>query len=379
MKKKLGILTYFYNSLNYGGVLQAFALCSYINKNNNFNCELINYNYNSWSPRFKVKENRSLKYKNYIKKLKWLIIDPKLFKNLLKKNKKNIHYKNNNFKSFIKEYIPNSNEVYSFEDIKRINKSYDILICGSDQVWNPISMDPVFYMEFIDEKIKKISYAASFGADNIDEEKKKIIEKYLEKIDHISIREEVDTPFSEKIMRKLIIVPDPVFLIKQDEWERLSRKIEEKNYILTYFLRNDLELRQKAIELAKNKNLIIIDLSPDFLFGKEGRNKSDAGPQEFLGLIKNANYILTDSFHCTAFSIIFKKKFVVFKREKKQNITSNNRMKNMLKNLELINHLIGIKEKYEVILEEEYEKNIEEKLEKYRNLGVNFLIKCLNE
>lgn len=141
---KVGILTYFYKSTNYGGVLQSYALCQYL-RSLGIDAEQICYDYNTYrkdSAKVLVEKNR---LKRYVGKIAKVLRHPLYGKNYLRNNSEYVSKKISNFNSFVESNIPYSNQVYSALDMKEANKIYDIFICGSDQIWNPISMDENFF------------------------------------------------------------------------------------------------------------------------------------------------------------------------------------------------------------------------------------------
>lgn len=219
-----------------------------------------------------------------------------------------------NFLAFDKRYVNtcaiNSN---SFESIRE--EDYDCFFVGSDQVWNPDWADYTYekmFLRFCPPK-KRIAYAASFGVDKIPE---KWVKKYtigLSELNFLSVREKNAVGIVKSLTgRKCDIVLDPTLLLDKNDWDSIKKipaKAPREDYILTYFLgEKPSSLNDKLLKYANLYHCRVINL----LDLKD--NAYLSGPDEFVGLISNANLVLTDSFHATVFSIIYERPFVVYKR-----------------------------------------------------------------
>ena len=302
MKKKIGILT-FQKAINLGASLQAFALNKYINSLGK-ECETIDYSADKIAKSYKL--IRICKPKRFVKNL------IKLPENYNKKKK---------FNNFIEQNVKLSKEKYTKENISDANKIYDKFIVGSDQVWNyDITNDYNYYLKFVDDKNKRYSYAASLGnVDNIDKNKE-IIKKELKKYDLITVREKsaIDKlKTSMKLDSKLVL--DPTFLLDKKEYEKIIDKKDSKEnkkenkenkekYILVYFLQEptvfDIAKKLKKLTGYKIKaitGIVIPKNVNDVEFIK------NSGVENFLSLLNDAEYVVTDSFHGVALSIIFRK------------------------------------------------------------------------
>lgn len=320
---KAGILT-FQNANNYGAVLQAYALQKYLNENN-INCEFINYN---------MVENKDINKKEIIIfKLKNKFI---FIKNI------NIYIKQKKFDEFRKKYLKiNSKEYYNDKAIYNNKFDYDLYIVGSDQVWNSkiTNNSKVFFLTFADSKIK-ISYGASFGHDVLNKEEKENVKNYLKDFDAISVREKQVVNKLKNITKKEIYdVVDPVFLLETEKWDEIMKKIKiNKKYIFIYLMEENKEVYKILNSINKDFKYEVIYISNHNLELKNYNSKKlkKVGPREFIYLIKNSEYVITNSFHGTAFSIIFEKKFWVIGHSK-----YNARIQNLI-NLILENNKIII-------------------------------------
>lgn len=311
--KKIGVLTHYYDSLNYGGNLQAYALTKVL-LNKDFNCQQISF----------VKENGVVD--SSIKgKVKKIIKIPLVLCRKYISIKHNLSQtRKEAFENFNKNIIPHSEKIYSKENIKDCVEDYDAFITGSDQVWNFAWYNPEFFLGFAPSSKKKISYAASIGRDYITDEQKEIFRNSLKDFDAVSVRE----PSSIKLIEDLSPVPvvstlDPTLLLGKEDWDKVSSKrLIEEEYIFCYFLGDYKKTRKIVNEFAKKHGLKIacipytagIVLS-DRKFGDY--RLIDASPEDFISLIKHAKYVFTDSFHAVVFSHIYGKEFFVFNRDKR--------------------------------------------------------------
>lgn len=312
---KIGILT-FHCAHNYGAVLQAYALQTYLNSIGNNVC-IVNYR-----PKY-IKNNIFAWYK-------WISLNPiKTYKKICWQRKTLIYQwkKRYAFKHFEKKYL----------NVKNINLSLsknniDCFIFGSDQIWRKSHncFDPIYYGNFKGCKDKLlVSYAASMGLSTLSTNEKLLLKKWLSSFSMISVREsylkELLLPLTSE---NIEIVVDPTFLLSKTSWEQIAISPNiDKQYILIYQVICNSSTYKMAYEVAKKFNLEIIEISSDFVI-KDVDHKViyDASPEEFLGWIKNANFIITTSFHGTAFSLIFNKPFISIK----QNMTSDLRIESIL-------------------------------------------------
>ena len=311
--KKIGIVTIIDND-NYGNRLQNYALYKYCSSKYNYDVEtLINEAYSNDKRFFFI---RCLK--NYLLKNKYKIINNDKRTECFEKFNLNIKF--------------SKTKINCFSQLD----NYEYLIVGSDQVWNP------YFRRLRDldllvgtKNSKRISYAASFGVNNIPENKSKKMIKELKKFKKVSVREKKGKEIIEnlEIRDDVEILIDPTMLLCAEEWDKVVKKPEQldsdKKYILNYFLGNLSEDRKHEIErIAKNNNCEIINIldknSPFY----------QTGPSEFLYLEKNAFLICTDSFHSSVFAILYNKPFIVFDRED-GTVKMNSRIENLISKFEL--------------------------------------------
>lgn len=306
--KNVAIISLYYNNKNYGGLLQAYALTKIIN-DLAYNAEQL-----CWSRDCKSQylHKKSYLSKCKIRKIKRFIICR--FENHF------IKTRNYAFKEF-EVQIPHSKHIHNKINIKEYLENYDAFVIGSDQVWNMHWFGKEYFFKDVLGTKYKFSYAASMPDTNISEEQKKFVKEALTDFNAISVREEKTAEFlSELCGRDVKQVLDPTLLHDAKQWDEIAdKKVVKGKYIFCYFLGKDKQHRKAAKEFAKKTGLKIVTLpflngviKEDIFFGK--RRLYDISPGDFVSLIKNAEYVLTDSFHAVVFSNIYKVKYFVFNR-----------------------------------------------------------------
>ena len=218
-------------------------------------------------------------------------------------------------------------------------------------VWNVLyeaGNDPSFFLEFVKQG-KKASYAASFSYLDIDEANRKRIAKSLKSFDGIAVREYQGRDLLNTMGIESTWVLDPVFLLSVEDWSRLtdSKKgsyanIMEKPYLLIYDFEGNSELKAFAIEYAKQRGLKIYAITDKYPLRYADKNFKKVGPVDFVRLIANCKAFVSNSFHGTAFSIIYHKPVFVFNRHRHQ---VNSRMESLLTAFNLKDCLLDTKEK----------------------------------
>ena len=328
---KIGVITTQY-SPNYGALLQTYALQHYLNREyGEGTAEVINY----------VPEHAKRFWKIFpsvsnIKSLAlwiYLLMHP----DFIKCKKKRFE----NFKNFIQENVKCSEAYYSFAELEQLDGKYDITICGSDQIWNILRHDDPAWFLYFTKKWKqtlKLAYAPSV-ADRIPSGHEDNLRKYLANLDYISVREDVDvdqlSQFTDKDIKH---VCDPVFLLSKEEWESVipSTRVSEP-YILCYFISTG-EFATKAVQkLRELTGLKVVHINVNIRDKfKSDYDLRDVSPFEFVSYVKNATFICTNSFHCTAFSVLFRKNFYVVAKK-----TANSRMQSLMKKTGLESRFIA--------------------------------------
>lgn len=322
--KKIGIVTIHDNN-NYGNRLQNYAVSRII-----FDC-----NNNSENIVIRI-ESDVIKY--LLKK----IIPFKLFKILkyvLKRDVDEIYRRRmKNFDCFtdcMKNKYYNVNKMENLKKKTNFSKC-ELCFVGSDQVWNPdFAGFDYFFLDFI-EPSKRVAFAASIGYTELPQEVLERYTGYWNQMRYISVREDSAADIIEKATGKRPdVFLDPTLLLTKEEWDEIAKKpkcsIPDK-YTLCLFLGNMSEQIKEAYKTAYGMELIILnDKSfPDYYV---------QGPAEFVWLIKNAELVLTDSFHCSVFSIIYHKQFFVFEREDASLKNMFTRMETLLSRFDMMDRV----------------------------------------
>lgn len=337
---KIGIITWFRYE-NYGTKLQAIALQNYLSEEG-YIAELID---------FKVPvPSKSKKQKLYIRFFRRLNFCVLQFAKKVYKNELSIRSKR--MESIIQEMCLVSKEIRSKGEFIEICNQVDLIICGSDQIWNPNWYDPYYFADFPEIKTRKISYAPSIGVQEIPEYLKPSIKDSLKNFSLITVREEKASMLLEPLIGyRPLKVLDPTMLFSGQEWQKRLRIIraEEKKepYILCYFLSDNRNHFLAAKRFATERNLQIKLIPQEgFSFFQKAEKYPEAGVREFLELILNSKYVITDSFHGTVFSILFEKELYVFERFKNDKFFSqNDRVRELMNQFGLEERLIAYNSK----------------------------------
>ena len=298
-RRRIGILT-MHRVQNYGSALQAYALQEYINRLG-YDAELIDYIF----PNGKHKQRRPLKQRIKSTLFKWIFCLP-------------IFRKNKRFARFYSAYYKCSEQRFDNpQSLVQYDYPYDILITGSDQVWNPIHIltDTSFFLPFAHSHTPKIAYAPSFSVASLPAGFEAIIRPYVEDYSHISVREKSGIDIMKSLTDKEVsMVCDPTLLLTKADWNVLAAqskiKISEP-YILVYVLSyayNPYPAINAIIEKVQQEldmPLILLDAPVLDMKFKNARFIKDAGPAEFLYLVQHASFVITTSFHGTAFALNF--------------------------------------------------------------------------
>lgn len=378
--KKMGIVTIFYKNYNYGGLLQAYAT-KQILQNINIPAEHIAYDENYLKKPSIIEIVRSLNSRLKKSLIRVIVREKKRIENDLK-------IRQNKFNNFMEKI--GYDGPYDRLSIKRCLGNYDFFLTGSDQVWNPDWHKDAYYLDFVPDDIPKISYAASIGKNQLTEEQLDYAIPKIKRLDYISVREqEAKELLDPYIDKEIKVVLDPTLLLSQRDWNAVAvTPTIEDAYIFVYLLGNNKEHRTKINQIAEILNLQIVFL-PHIHFQYELADENfadidlyDVGPAEFVGLIKNAEMVITDSFHGCVFSIIYHKKFWALKRHKDtEKGNMNSRLYTLFSNLGLKERLLDDEQrltKEQLLSGIDYEA-VDEKLEILRKDSMDFLENVLSE
>ncbi len=378
---KIGIITHYYKSRNYGGNLQAYALCKYLNSIDGVTAEQVCYSL-SGLLRKRPPLNTKLACK-YIKRV-------------FTKTAESIHsvvYRKQDQRASkaleaidaFNYSIPHSKTVYNADNISKANCEYDAFITGSDQVWSPNVYCTGYLLTFVSEDRLKISYAASISKDSLSNDEKEVFKNALTGFRGISVREDLAVTLLSELTRSPVVqVADPVFLLDRSHWQALccNEDVPSGKYMLCYFLGNDRKHRKIASQAAEMMNLKIISI-PDLLGIYRPSDRILKGEllygvsvEKMLALINNAEFVVTDSYHISAFSYIFKKQFAVFGRIDGGN-SMNSRLDTLLGMINMKDRLIDTDDRSCAKLIASLERadyfNSSEELERLKMFSMDFL------
>lgn len=309
--KSVGIITV-HCADNFGALLQTYGLKRYV-ENLGYETKVINY-----CPAIITDQYPLLFYKGEIRaginsglKCLWRSVIYVKFKNLPK-----MISKKKKMKSYRKNNLDLTRKVVRYKDLKKLEQ-FDYYITGSDQLWNPdiTGLDDAYFLSFVPDDQYKIAYAVSTGK-NLSEDEKRAIADKADTFKYVSLREKTSVEELHKYFTQNICqTADPSLLLSEDEWSRLAvRPKDNDKYILFYSLFFTKEQFETVNYLSDMTGYKVKHFFYGRLAKRLHRNGGSfyyAGVEEFLGLIKNAEYVVTDSFHCSVFSMIFRKKFCV--------------------------------------------------------------------
>lgn len=253
--------------------------------------------------------------------------------------------RNRIFDKFAERYFTNLSPIYyGYDALKDGTKGYDTFLVGSDQLWLPSGLATGFYnLQFAPDEKLKIAYATSFGVSKIPMHQKNKTAKYLDRFHYLSSREKSGTNIIKQLTgRDVPVVVDPTLLLTPEDWKEIipfHRVVEEK-YIFCYFLGDNSEHRKAAKELQRATNLKIVALPLLDNFVLDDLEFADiclfdAASDDFVNLIRGAEYVLTDSFHGSVFSILNEKLFCTFNRFNNGTGSRNSRIDSLCQQLNL--------------------------------------------
>ena len=332
---RVATLTMYHTSINYGGVLQTYALQNTLKK---MGCASETLRYKTlWHFTSDIKkevnellhaEKKLPAAQSFVKRMSKLGVDFVSSKYIQRTYlSKKLGKRREVFAEFTSRHIleGNNGEVFTEATLKNSVGEYDAFVVGSDQVWNPYMFTPGYGLGFVPENKLKISYAASIAQPNLTESDIAVMKPYLMRFNSISVREKKGQELLKDDMNlDAEWVLDPTMLLTCDEWSSLiTKKVMDKPYIFCYILGAEEDKIEFAKKTAKSLNLPLVTLPFVTRYLRRHQLKYmefgdvqlyDVDPAGFLDLVRNAEYIITDSFHGTAFSILYQKKFIVLDR-----------------------------------------------------------------
>ena len=384
-KKKIGcVIAYTKGHNNYGTSLQGYAMLKKIQQLG-YEVEVIQYTkrLSAWQKmKFVMNALRAGEWKNIKHRLtskQILKKYPVYAAGITERTKAVDAYKQ-------KKLIPLFHEYIGYDALHKGSLNYDAVVVGSDQVWTPMSLPNKFFnLLFVDDSVRKVAYASSFGVSEIPTFQRKATGAYLDRFYRIGVREQRGKEIVEELShQKATVVADPTMLLSREEWEQEiadAPVTTDGPYIFCYFLGTNQEARLAANQLKKQTGMKIVTIRhmdeyvpEDELFGDEAPYAVD--PNDFVKYISRASYVCTDSFHCSVFSILFHRQFMTFYRFAERSKTGRNSRINSLF------ALFGLQERLykgdinKITNPIDY-NSVDEKLSKLRKGSIAFLDECL--
>ena len=391
MSRKIGIVAVTYKD-NFGSVLQTYAT--------QYTLEKLGYN-------ARIFEIKGVYRGIMIKKLLYYagrIFDPVevkyLFANLKSRSRKRVSVSADQFAAdmkvrhrmysdFNKHWNKMLPAVNGWNGLKKQAEDMDTVVVGSDQLWRPSNIVGCYYtLEFVPDEVKKISFSTSFGVPELPKRLHRHAKRFLSRIDHISVREDSGAVIvKQECGREAKVVCDPTMMLTAEDWMHIQsvKPFAEGNYILMYLMGDNPKHREFVKKLRKATGFRIIGLLHGATYISYDEDVVDekpfnVGPSEFINLIRYAQYVCTDSFHCCVFSILNSTKFFAFRRwPDGSKFSANDRLYTLLKFTGLENRMLDGDENVNKCLAEtiDYE-DVLDRVALRRKESMDFLINALN-
>lgn len=381
--KPIALVTCYFQP-NYGSQLQAFATQMVFQK---LGLENETITIDGFRP-----EINKAKYRYFLSRIfdvntisdKWATIRKFIAKKWNSEYRSNLATRNTKFDDFVSANFRLSKRYNSKNDLKQSADNYAAFVVGSDQLWLPSNIAADYYtLNFVPDSVPKISLATSFGVSELPQKQAKLAGDFLKRLDYISVRETSGQRLVENLSGKSVpVVCDPTLMFKAENWEIISNKnrYTDSPYIFVYFLGNNPRHRNfvKIIKRITGYKIVQLAHCDEFIktdVGFADETPYDIGPCEFVQLIRDAEYVFTDSFHGSVFSLLYKKKFFTFRRYRKDGkVSTNGRVYTLLSLVNLENRLLYGNENAENILATEINYDqVHEKIEIFRNYSWKWL------
>lgn len=388
-KKKTALVTCYFQH-NYGSQLQAFATQKFFDSIGVAN-ETIRID------GLKSEINKR-KYKYFLSRIldintikdKWATVKKVAAKKSKPKYAENLAKRYRMFDDFAQNEFHLSKRYNSFAELANAAKDYNMFVVGSDQLWLPSNISADYYtLNLVPDSVPKMALATSFGISELPKRQAEMAQRFLPRIEYCSVREVSGQKLVKQLTdRDVPVVCDPTILFGSEEW---SKEIEPKpftdgKYLFCYFLGNnpiqrDFVKRVRAITGYKIVQLQHCDeyIASDEDFPDEA--PYNVGPKEFIRLIRDAQYVFTDSFHCSVFSMLYSKKFFTFRRYAGDGtVSTNGRIYSLLSLVGLESRLLSGDENANELLKREIDyDDVHTKLNDLRQFTKQFVYKALDK
>ena len=315
---RIGMMTFLHND-NYGSILQAWALQRTL-LDMGFDATHIDY-----APSKQEKIRNLLMSGN----------SPKLILEGMRK-KSATGKMHGGFDEFRRDNVRTTAVCRDHAALAKAAADFDVLLCGSDQIWSPVWLNPAYFLDFSDKP--KVSYAPSLGVKDMPSRvKQRKIARLVKPFSAVSVREQEGAKLIERLTgHEPIVLPDPVMLVDKEKWQSvMDKNVPKEKYILCYFIGDNPSYWQTVAEIAQREQCAVCVIPRT----EGARNagyllEENVPPQRWLGLINGAAHVVTDSFHGATFSAILNRKCTIVRRYREDDPESkNSRIDQLLRNL----------------------------------------------
>ena len=327
MAMRIGVMTFLHND-NFGSTLQAFALQRALTELG-YETEHIDY-----APSRPEKLRNLLESGNSPR----LVLEG-LRKRAVRAGNEGARRKSAAFRSFYQDEMRLSPVCADHAALTRQSRAYDLLVCGSDQVWSPVWLNPAYFLDFAGSK-PRVAYAPSLGVEAIGSAKKaRRMAALIRPFSAVSVREEEGAAVLSGLLGRTVpVMPDPVCLLPREEWQSLARRPGRKHpYLLCYFIGDDPSYWRRVEEYARKTGLRVKVIPVTENAYRQPYDLADGlSPAQWLGWLDEAAYICTDSFHGAVFAAMLQRPFSVFRRYRDDDPESkNSRIDTLMRRLSL--------------------------------------------
>ncbi len=312
----IGIITFLHND-NYGSTLQAYALQRTV-RELGYECMHLDY-----------RPDRAEKLRNLLTSGNSLkLVLEGIRKREVRSDQAGARRKSESIPAFYKSNMKLSAPCRNQKDLRRESAGCEVLLCGSDQIWNPVWLNPAYFLTFAGKSQPKVSYAASLGVSRLPKKAKiRKIRRWTKDFRAISVREQEGANLLKEMTGlEAAVMPDPVCLLSAEEWNGIAGKAPEgEPYLLCYFIGSNPEYWRRVLTLERDTGLRVLVLPVTADSYRSGYELLDgAGPETFLAAIRDADMFLTDSFHGMVFGTMFGTRTEVLRRYREDDPESKN-------------------------------------------------------
>lgn len=389
MEKKIALVTCYFQH-NYGSQLQAFATQKFFDNINVPNETIL---IDGLKP-----EINKRKYKYFLSRIfdintvkdKWSTVKKVLAIKRMPKYAANLSIRYKMFDDFARKEFHLSRRYDSFEELAKAATDYSMFVVGSDQLWLPSNISADYYtLNFVPDAVPKMALATSFGVSELPCRQARMAKAFLPRIEYCTVREKSGQKLVKMLTeRDVPVVCDPTILFDSTEWSKeISPKpFTEGKYLFCYFLGNNPIQREfvKRVKQITGYKIVQLQHCDEYIAGDENfpdETPYNVGPKEFIRLIRDAQYVFTDSFYCSVFSMLYGKKFFTFRRYASDGtVSTNGRIYSLLSLVGLENRLLHGDEDANTFLGQEIDFSIVHlKLAELRQFTKQFVLNALDK